>query len=251
MSNAFLNWPEPPSQPELSRASIHVWRLRLDVGESRLEKYVELLSADERQRAEAFHFVEHRQRYIASRGQLRMILTAYIGTDPRRHQFRYGVHGKPSLTSLSLNQNIHFNVSKSHNLALVAVTEGREVGVDIEHLRPVTDAEQIAQRFFSSRESCQLASFHVDRRNMAFLHIWTQKEAILKATGKGLSFPLDGLTVNADPDLSARVIELGGDEGAAAAWQVTSLRPAPEYLAALASLGDARSICCWGADAGI
>ena len=129
--------------------------------------------------------------------------------------------------------------------------EGREVGVDIEHLRPVTDAEQIAQRFFSSRESCQLASFHVDRRNMAFLHIWTQKEAILKATGKGLSFPLDGLTVNADPDLPARVIELGGDEEAAAAWQVTSLRPAAEYLAALASLGDARSICCWGADAGI
>ncbi len=201
-----------------------------------------LLSTDERQRAERFHFERDRRRFVVGRGLLRTVLGRYLQVSPDCLQFRYGPQGKPALAG---GNGLHFNVSHSGELALYAVALEREVGVDIERIASLKEVDDLAERCFSERENIVLRSLPAERRQQAFYTCWTRKEAYLKATGKGLSLPLDQFDVSVLPEEPAALLNTRPVAEEAARWSLASLEPHPDYMAALAVFGRGWQLQCW------
>ena len=168
---------------------------------------------------------------------LRTILGRYLGRDPAQLRFRYGPSGKPVLYVESGSHSIRFNVSHTRDIALYAVTIGREIGVDIERIRVDFGTEDIAARFFSGREVAALGALPPPYRLEAFFTCWTRKEAYLKARGQGLSFPLDRFTVSLAPGERAALLEVLDDPKETARWSVRQLFPGADHVAALAVEG--------------
>jgi 4'-phosphopantetheinyl transferase len=228
---------------------LHVVVLDLDVPAPALARVAALLSSDERDRAARFAFERDRRRFVAARGGLRSILGACLAGDPARITFAYGRHGKPVLAGAFADTGVCFNVSHSDALGLVALTRGREIGVDVECVRPLRDAAAIARRFFSPRETASLLSLPEDQRERAFFDCWTRKEAFIKATGEGLSRALDAFDVSLRPGEPARLEHVEGDPGEADHWSLLSLAPASGYASAVALRGQIEDVTCglWAA----
>lgn len=209
------------------------------------------LSADELHRAARFRFQRDRQRFVISRGLLRAILGRYLDTAPGELRFRYSEHGKPSLVPAFDGGGLRFNLSHSDGLALYAVARGREVGVDLERVRPVLEAEQIAERFFSARENAALRALPAHLKSRAFFACWTRKEAFVKAVGGGISLPLDRENANAFFDVfpvpgePTMLSGTGERSRESSGWAVRPLLPAPGYVAALAAEGRDWRPVCW------
>src|SRR6185436_18214306 len=123
----------------LARGEVHVWRAWLDPREAQIDRLGQALSPDERSRAGSFVFERDRNRFRVSRGVLRHVLAGYLDAAPAEIAFRYGDLGKPELGAIHHKLDVKFNTSHSNNVALFAVTRGRRVGVDVEHIRPVAD----------------------------------------------------------------------------------------------------------------
>ena len=136
-------------------------------------------------------------------------------------------------------------MSHSQGLALYAITREREIGVDIEHVRPVPEAEQIADRFFSARESAVFRALPPSQKPKAFFNCWTRKEAYIKAIGDGLAWPLDQIEVSLALGEPARLLSIAGDPISAKRWELQELTPACSYVAALAVEGHNWRISCW------
>ena len=202
----------------------------------RVEPLGRPLSADEWERANRFRFDKHRRQYVVGRGALRTLLAAYPGTRPEQVRFSYGAAGKPFLADPA--GDLYFNLSNSDEMALVGFVRGREIGVDIEYLKPMPDCEQIAERFFSESEREVLRALPAERKEEAFFNCWTRKEAYLKAVGDGLAAPLDSFDVTLAPGEPPRMLTLKGDAERAARWYFEHLRPAQDYIGAIAIEGD-------------
>src|SRR5918911_1360559 len=173
-------WLGAPERPALSGGEVHVWHARLDLDAATLRELWESLSADERARADRFHFRVDREYFIAARGGLRAVLGRYTGTEPRRLRFAYDAYGKPSLDREADGGRFRFNVSHSKGVALYALAEGREVGVDIEYVREDFASLEIAEHFFSRGEVAALRAVTEGERASAFFDCWTRKEAYIK-----------------------------------------------------------------------
>lgn len=203
----------------------------------RLEAFRALLSPDEAARAARFATEELRTRCVLRRGLLRHRLGRVTGRDPASLAFAYGPMGKPSLPG-----GPAFNLAdcKDHVLIAIAPVETVELGVDVERLRSVPDAAGIAERFFAPEERAAFAALPDALRDEAFLNGWTRKEAFIKATGQGLSTPLDRFAVELVPGRPARLLSLDGalEAGRPADWSLFDLRPAPGLVGALAVRGD-------------
>lgn len=221
-------------QITLQSDEVHVWQAAL-TSSPEIQCLLELLSRDERVWADRFRFAQDRDRYIHSHAFLRMVLGRYLGMDPRRLEFRYGPHGKPALAG-EYGAALRFNLSHSQELALLAITRGREVGVDVEYVQVHLPCEQIAQRFFSAEEVAALDALPPSVRPRAFYSLWTRKEAYLKARGDGLAFPPDQVWVS-HPDEPPSLLSVGSDLAEAACWSLCDLAPAPGYVGALAVEG--------------
>ncbi len=142
--------------------------------------------------------------------------------------------GKPQLVSEQNPQALHFNVSHSGGMALIAVGSEHRLGIDIEKIRTDVDTNVLAERFFSSRERSGLQELPEHLRVQGFFACWTRKEAFLKATGEGLSFPLSDFSVTTHPDLDPQVEDLKGDMGASKHWFLADLAVADGFRAAVA-----------------
>ena len=203
----------------------------------RLEAFRALLSPDEAARAARFATEELRTRSALRRGLLRHRLGRVLGRDPASLVFAYGPMGKPFLPG-----GPAFNLAdcKDHVLIAIAPGETVELGVDVERLRSVPDAAGIAERFFAPEERDAFAALPEALRDEAFLNGWTRKEAFIKATGQGLSTPLDRFAVELTPGRPARLLSLDGalEAGRATDWSLFDLRPAPGLVGALAVRGD-------------
>ncbi|MGF1480147.1 MAG: 4'-phosphopantetheinyl transferase family protein [Cyanophyceae cyanobacterium] len=230
----------------MTNDSVHAWRANLDVGIEQLQSFMAILSADEKQRAEQFYFSQHSQRFIVGRGLLRSILGQYLKTDPAQLEFEYGPRGKPMLASGWGRARIQFNLSHSQGLALYGFSLERRIGVDLEYLRPVADAEKIVQRFFSAEESAFISRLPLQEKHQAFYRGWTSKEAYLKATGEGLA-GLEQVEVSLSPQQPACLLRINGDSQAAARWSIQRLSPAANYLGAIAVEGHNWQLSCWQA----
>lgn len=233
MSNSLLPTAALPRQ-ELKAGLIHIWHACLDQPTSRFQG---LLSTDERARAGRYYFEKDWRRYIVRRGILRKILAGYLGTEPGRLRFCYGANGKPMLSNTYSQEKIHFNLSHSEGLALYAFTRDREIGVDIEFVREVPEMEQIVANFFPAGERADFETVPESMKKEAFFNGWTRKEAFIKATGGGLSLPLDSFEVSLAPGEPARLLAIEGDPAAAARWSVLDLATDAGFAAALAVKG--------------
>src|SRR5438270_8929096 len=182
-----LDFRSAPERLTLKREEVHIWRVGLDQHPQTVARLSAVLADDERNRADKLYFEKDRRRFTVARGVLRIILGRYLNTKPEQLGFHYTKFGKPMLANAGVDA-LRFNVSHSEELAVYAVACGREVGIDIEYLRPDIEAEQIAQQFFSSTEAAMLRSLPGEVRTRAFFNCWTRKEAYIKARGDGLSF---------------------------------------------------------------
>lgn len=240
MSGAFL--PRPLTGLALAPGEIDVWAVRLDPPAEQVERLGRVLSSDEWERANRFRFDKHRRQYVVGRGALRTLLAAYTGKRPELVKFSYGPRGKPFLDPQG---DLQFNLTNSDELALVGFVLGQEVGVDVELLRKMPDCEQISERFFSESERAVLRSIPFPAKEEAFFNCWTRKEAYLKAVGEGLAAPLDSFDVTLALDEPPRMLTLQGDPERAARWFFHHLRPAPDYLGAVAIEGGAWEVRTW------
>lgn len=208
---------------------VWVWRVDLDQPEEIVESALELLPPAELRRAD--HGTQSvRRRRILSRAALRSVLAPFRDCRPQDLQLTLGRFGKPALRD-GAHTPLHFNASKSGDLCLIAVTRLGPVGVDIEHLAAIRDIERIAQRFLAPIEADLIRALPDGVRANALLMHWTCKEAYVKATGVGLSQPLDRVIVLAHPT-QPRIIAL--DDEDPATCTVLSLEPGPDTLAAVA-----------------
>jgi 4'-phosphopantetheinyl transferase len=237
-------WRTPEGPFQLLPGDVHVWRLRLDLPLGQVHELREVLSADERQRAGRFVCNKHRNRFIACRGQARQVLASYLGAAAGELQFRYGPRGKPALAA-PWGESLTFNISHSHDLALCAVARGRELGVDIEHIRPPSDFDGLAAHFFAPGEVAALRSVPEEIRLESFFRCWTRKEAVLKAVGSGLALPLDRIVVTLGPDEPAQLLACDEDPGGPADWELFHLEPGPGYVGALAARGGPMNVLCY------
>jgi 4'-phosphopantetheinyl transferase len=241
------SWLSPPADLALAKDDVHVWRASLDQPAAYVRRLAQMLCPDELERAGRFYHEQHRRRFTVRRGLLRAILGRYLGLKPGQLCFRYGPGGKPSLASpLDEGQEaLRFNVSHSRGLALFALARGRELGIDLEYIRPMAEVGQIVARFFSERENEAFGALPPGQQLEAFFNCWTRKEAYVKARGEGLALSLGQFDVSLAPGEPAALLSTGDDPREAARWSLRALKPGPGYVAALAVEGHGWRLTCW------
>lgn len=191
-----------------------------------------LLSAAERERARRFAFGRDARRFIVGRGRLRQLLGARLGVRPESVQLIYGARGKPALANAGRN-SLRFNLSHRDDLAVYALSWGCEVGIDVEAIRPLPDADAVAARFFSRPEHAAYRALDPRDRLLGFFQCWTRKEAFIKALGEGLSHPLDSFDVSLAPGAPAELLRVEPVRGDDRGWRLASFSPAPGFVAAV------------------
>lgn len=235
----------PPAAPPLlpmSLPGVAVWRIPLEAPEAELPALAALLSPGERARAERFRPPGAWRRFVVAHGWLRRILGAALDADPEALVFGAGPWGKPTLGGPWAAAGIQFNLSHSHELALLAVTTGRALGVDLERLRPIPRAAQLAERYFAAPERADLARVAgTVEETSTFFRCWTRKEAFVKAQGMGLAWSLDSFAVSCLPGEPARLAWCREGIAEADRWQLAELGVGQGYVGAVvveAALGD-------------
>lgn len=220
------------TQHKIGLNCIHLWQISLNPSKAiTLEYYFQYLSAKEQERANRFVFEKHRRRFIFAHFALRKILSKYVNVLPENILFEILSHGKPQLTPAQNPENITFNLSHSQEHALIGICREKTIGVDIECHRE-REFLGIAEHVFSEQECEMLNTTSENEQIDAFFHIWTQKEAFIKAIGQGLAYPLKDFSVSATPP--ARLIEAKHEN--VADWYFQSFKPHTNAHAAIVSL---------------
>jgi 4'-phosphopantetheinyl transferase len=221
-----------PEVPSLSADAVHVWQQVGVADGPSLEWLRSLLCSEERQRAGRFRFDKDRHLFITARGWLRALAGAYANCRPADVAFHYSDRGKPELAG-GAPTDLRFNVSHSGQMILLAFMLGRRVGVDVEKIRSDFSIAEIAERFFSPAERACLRNLPAAVQHQAFFRCWTRKEAYIKATGDGLSLPLDQFDVAFAPNQSAQILETRPDPAEAERWSLWDLDVGDLYAGAL------------------
>ena len=226
-------WPLATAPPSFPTDRVDIWKVHLD---RPLLKNSEtgVLSPDEIARANRFHFEKERVYFVRCRTALRRLLGKYLAIPALEIQFRYSMNGKPQLEAGLNPRSLQFNVSHSSDLATIAIGSEHRVGIDIEKIRGDVDTLSLSKRFFSLRERAALQALPEHLRVSAFFACWTRKEAFLKATGEGLSFPLENFSVSVQPDSNPKLEEVNEDTKVGEQWFLADLHISDGYRAALA-----------------
>ncbi len=238
-----ISWPIPTRFPTLSSGDVHLWRISRESTAEQTAALQRFLSADEQVRAARYRAARDRRRYVVTRGVLRALLGRYLGVEPAAVHLQYQRYGKPVLAGPSAT--LRFNLSHSGELALFAVTQRRELGVDVERVRPDFGGMAVARRFFAPREVATLQALAPDEQSRAFFRCWTRKEAYIKARGEGLAVRLDSFDVTLTPAEPAALLEVRDAPAEVARWRLQDVSPSEEYIAALAVEGHDWHLRCW------
>ena len=172
--------------PVFENDGLEVLAFMLDVGPDTIRRIGICLSEEERRRAQGLRLEQDRRRFVATRGQLRRVLASKLGISPSDIELEYGRLGKPHLSHRMPACDLRFSVSRSADVAVMALSTRQEVGVDIEAVLPVPEAGEIAALCFSASEYESYAALGPEDRQKGFLQRWTRLEAISKALGCGL-----------------------------------------------------------------
>ena len=230
------------SSLRVTNPKVHVWHASLQQPVEVVQKLEAVLSEEERQRVERFRFQEHRQSFIVSRGILRDLLYRYTGIEPGRIRFKYNLAGKPFLANEEAVPEIYFNLSHAGQLVLYAFSWGRQVGIDVECIRPMEEMDLVAERIFSPGEYDRFRKISEEDKLRAFYNCWTRKEAFIKAIGEGLSFPLSQFEVSFVPNDLAELVSVQGSREKASLWTMHDLKTRDGYAAALVVDGKDHSL---------
>lgn len=225
---------------------IEVVVTRLVVGGEAVRASAALLSDAERQRASRFAFDRDRRRFIVARARLRELVAARLNVRAEAVELVYGAHGKPALARHSADSDLRFNVSHCDDVVVYAFSTGREIGIDVEAIRVLRDADDIAARFFSRRENEAYRALERRDRPLGFFNCWTRKEAFIKALGDGLYHPLDRFDVSLAPGEPAKIVRLENTPGDQCGWRMEGFSPAPGFVAALVTENRRRRAGCAG-----
>ena len=204
----------PPAPNE-----VHVWVADLEPAPGEAARRMAATSDVERERASRFRRREDADRYLSAHGVLRLILADYLACGPLALRFSTRANGKPDLE----DGRLAFNLSHSGALALIAVARRRQVGIDVELVRPVPDLQSLAVRVCTPEELQTLATLAEPHRERAFFAMWTRKEALAKATGEGIGAIVGD--VHHAP------------EGVADRWTLVEITDLPGYAACVAAEG--------------
>ena len=194
-----------------------------------------LLSGAERERASRFAFPRDARRFIVGRARLRQLLAARLGVRPESVELAYGARGKPALANPGRDSDLRFSLSRRDDIAVYALSFGREVGIDVEAVRMIRDADAIAARWFSRGEHDAYQALDQREKPLGFFNCWTRKEAFVKALGDGLSYGLDRFEVSLSPGEPAKLLRVEHTPGADCGWSLDSFSPAAGYVAAIAA----------------
>ncbi len=240
-----MMWASPPTSLELDVGFIDVWLTRIDLSDEEIKKYVETLSEDEKVRAAKFSVPYKYDEYVVSRGLLRKALSHVLKQDPLDFQFEYTESNKPYLSQKNINGSIAFNLSHSHGRALIAISVDRNMGIDIEKIRPEVEYEKLAGRFFSEAEYAALMLLPSAERIKAFFATWTRKEAFVKAVGKGIAFGLSEFDVNVDAHAQPLMLATRWNPADVSTWLMTNIDVEDNYCACIATDGGEFQLRYW------
>ena len=221
-----LVWTDPDSFPALDMADVHLWLADLNRPDL-IPAAREILPANETARGLRYRFERDQTWFFARRFFLRTLLAQYLGQPASTFDLQLSTHGKPYLAE----HPIHFNLSDSGGWCLLAFTHLAPLGVDLETVRAQVNMAGIAQRYFSMAEQAEMEELPSDLHTEAFYHIWTQKEAFIKAVGEGLSIPLDSFDVAADPRRPGEVRAVRG--AGLQSWRMRTFIPRENFWAAV------------------
>lgn len=210
---------------EIRADEVHVWTAPLDVPDDVFDSMLDHLSAGEQNRTGTL--IEERavRQYVVSRAMQRRILSGYVGASPSEVRFGYVAMGKPTLAHPN-EIGLTFNTTHSGDLVIIAVTTGRDVGVDVELVRPVPRALRVSKRCFSQEEHERLESLPDDQRDREFLSIWVRREGTAKARGDGVWRGLASWKNGALENSPARL-----------AWKVEYLDLGPQFVGVVVANG--------------
>lgn len=196
MRTEVSRWQPPPERLLLPPGMLHLWRFDLDQMDAAASSSTTILTVAELARARRLRDPLKQRRFRAARATLRRILSRYLNTPAAEIQFDYSRKGKPGLAGAD-KQPLHFNLAHSRQQAVLGVTLNSDgIGIDLEFIDPQLGYGAIAERFFSEGQRQQLASYPPERQRRGFYRLWTQLEASLKHSGKGLGaqpLPLSSL----------------------------------------------------------
>ena len=221
---------------------VNIYRIRLDLPDAEVSSCREWLTTVEQQRASRFLSANKCREFTVTRASLRRILAQTIGTDPSCINIAHEQHGRPYLSNYGQADGIQFSVTHSFDQAMIAVTQGRQIGVDIERVRADIDHEGLSRRFFSPSEYEALQHYSELNRLRAFFAVWTRKEAVVKAHGEGIALGLKQFDVSVDPDLPPSVLATRWDRTDIPEWSLFNLQSDAPYFASLAVSGGDISI---------
>jgi 4'-phosphopantetheinyl transferase len=222
---------------------IDLWRTFIGDHAGVVNRYVRLLSPEERARNRRYKDVAHSRCFVISRAILRLLIADRTGCPPEQILFDVERNGKPTLRYPAAQ--ISFNVSHSNELIVYAISGGGVFGIDVEKIAPIEDCDGIVRRFFARVEREELALAPPDELLRWFYCCWVRKEAHLKATGVGLSGGLDKFAVSINPRQPARFLDLQTEPDGPSGWRLHHLEPAQGYVGALSMAGDEFSMSDW------
>jgi 4'-phosphopantetheinyl transferase len=227
-------------RPALTSGEIHVWAARLVDGHRATTDLLQILDREERARAARFSLERDRERFIQAHGITRRILADYCGVDAAALTFVRNRHGKPHLALPTSGSNLQFSMSHSDGCCMLALRLDHAVGIDVEKVRDMPRALDVAQGYFTPAESRLLAALEGTARRDAFLALWTLKEATVKTLGLGLATHLGRVEFDLDP--GGRLVAWDGDRFVARNWSALPLDAPPGYVAAVASVHPIKSL---------
>jgi 4'-phosphopantetheinyl transferase len=219
--------------PALSEGGVHVWHCGLEATIGQIKQYRSVLSVEERSRASRFRLPRDEHRYTMAHAVLRQILGLYLECAPENVPIRTLPFGKPVVRDSFLA----FNLSHCEGKAVIAVAR-RQVGVDIERLRNVSDAEPLARSFFSEVEASYISACSPGSRSKEFARCWTRKEAYLKGLGLGLSVPLGSFVIPMGTPESRDTLGAGGEVAISPPWTFCEIEIKGTYLVSVAVNGE-------------
>lgn len=226
----------------LPDGEVQVWRASLTALTPVVPALRDVLAPQERARADRFHFEADRARHTIGRGLTRLLVGRCLGVDPRTLVFEYSRLDKPMLPA---GHPLRFNVSHSGDFVLLALARGRELGVDVERIRPDFATAEVAERYFSVGECRQLAALTGEAHRDAFFACWSRKEAYIKARGDGLTLPLDQFDVAFLPDEVPRLVATRHDPPDVGRWSLRDLDVGAGYRGALVAEGADWRLSLW------
>ena len=229
----------PPDAVELNDDEVHVWLVNAGAKDIPQDLLATSLSEDEKERAARFKFVKDRRLYIAAHAALRSLLANYLRVRRGRDSFCLRTSWQTRARSATSRQRFGVQSLPLPRGALVAFARQRAVGVDVEFVKREFSFDELARRFFTTKEVAALCELPQTLQREAFFKCWTSKEAFLKAKGTGLSGKLDEVAITLAADQQVRINASVPD------WSLTELTLCVGYQGALVVQGDPRPIRCY------